>query len=476
MTETFYSQWRSAGTIPCLRDVGPGPPPERLLQALWQRQRLQRQALRTLDGRSLRVLHPGFWNHEAGPDFRDAVIQIANEAPISGAVEVDTVGADWRAHGHATNPAFTKVILHVIWNGRTDTALPTLLLEPYLDAPWAELVEELVGHTQLPAEFAGQCRAPLAALPTAEQNELLDQAAMVRLRTKAMMMERRARRHGWDAALWHGLFRALGYKHNVWPMQHLAEQLPLLQALGATDATGWQARLLGTAGLLTDNLRGQTDAAQEWLQTLWHHWWREREALEMITLPGTAWRLGGLRPANHPIRRLVLLAHWLARGDLVARLENWLPIDCSRTQLGVTLGERLIVRPTSFWEWHWTFRSQRQKRRCSLLGTARITDLAVNAILPWFHARCQAGRNQSELERVEARYQQWPCAQDNAVLKLARQRLFGEPRRLQGAAQQQGVLQIVRDFCDHALATCEDCSFPDLVQSWPDQRGGNSES
>ena len=77
---------------------------------------------------------------------------------------------------------------------------------------------------------------------------------------------------------------------------------------------------------------------------------------------------------------------------------------------------------------------------------------------------------------MEARFQQWPSAQDNAVLKLARQRLFGEPRRLQGAAQQQGVLQIVRDFCDHAPSTCEDCSFPDLVQSWPDQRDGKPNS
>jgi hypothetical protein len=111
------------------------------------------------------------------------VIQLGNEAPLCGAVEVDPVGADWRAHGHAGNPAFEEVILHVIWNGPAHTALPTLLLQPYLDAPWAELAEELAGHTQLPAEFAGQCRAPLAALTIAEQNALLNQAAAVQSQT-----------------------------------------------------------------------------------------------------------------------------------------------------------------------------------------------------------------------------------------------------------------------------------------------------
>jgi hypothetical protein len=74
------------------------------------------------------------------------VIQLGNEAPLCGAVEVDPVGADWRAHGHAGNPEFTEVILHVIWNGPAHTALPTLLLQPYLNAPWAELAEELAAE------------------------------------------------------------------------------------------------------------------------------------------------------------------------------------------------------------------------------------------------------------------------------------------------------------------------------------------
>ena len=101
-----------------------------------------------------------------------------------------------------------------------------------------------------------------------------------------------------------------------------------------------------------------------------------------------------------------------------------------------------------------------------------MTDLAINAILPWFHARARAGKNQKMLARIERRYRDWPPAQDNRILKLARQRLFGGARKLTGAAQQQGLLQIVRDFCDHAPATCEDCCFPDLVRSWPAQSGG----
>ena len=58
--ENFYAVWRKGcRAVNALRDGG-SPPPEKLLQSVWQHQRLQRDRLKTADGRSLRVLHPGF--------------------------------------------------------------------------------------------------------------------------------------------------------------------------------------------------------------------------------------------------------------------------------------------------------------------------------------------------------------------------------------------------------------------------------
>ncbi len=54
------------------------------------------------------------------------------------------------------------------------------------------------------------------------------------------------------------------------------------------------------------------------------------------------------------------------------------------------------------------------------------------------------------------------------MLRLARQRLFGSVRRrhFQGAACQQGLLQIVRDFCDNSNAVCANCHFPEMVREF----------
>src|SRR5262245_24198908 len=116
-------------------------PPERLLQAIWQHQRLLRDRLETIDGRTVRVLHPGFHNLEGGPDFRSAVVQFGDDSPRSGDIEVDLRPNGWHAHGHDRNPAFANVLLHVIWEGDSPVtgAPPLMVLRPVLDAPLGEL-------------------------------------------------------------------------------------------------------------------------------------------------------------------------------------------------------------------------------------------------------------------------------------------------------------------------------------------------
>ena len=72
------------------------------------------------------------------------------------------------------------------------------------------------------------------------------------------------------------------------------------------------------------------------------------------------------------------------------------------------------------------------------------------------------------MSEAERRYFAWPPAENNAVLHLARDRLLGgrKETHLNSAASQQGLLQIVRDFCDHSNALCADCKFPELARGW----------
>jgi hypothetical protein len=469
----LYAQWRARyRTALELQDAREGSPNERLLQQIWSHQRLRRSQLQTLDGQTVTVLHPGFWNREAGPDFRRAVLQFGDNPPRSGDVEIDLVPSAWRSHGHDRNAAYRGVILHVVWDADPTAAcsLPTLSLRASLDAPLEELENWLSAGAEVPAALRGLCSLPFCKLPEPLRSELLRQAALVRLRRKGGELEARARQVGWEQALWEGLFAALGYRRNVWPMRRLAELLPRV-APGPPNPSAVlvEARLLGIAGLLPVGPGRTAARLDEHGRCLWDVWWRERAAFADVLLPRGMWTFGGLRPANQPQRRLALAARWLSQGppSLAERLEAWFRAQVADRGLSRSLLEALDVGEDPFWCRHWTLGSPHLAEPQPLLGQPRATDLAMNVILPWFWVRAHTGGNESLQHRAEQRYFAWPSSQDNVVLRLARQRLSGSgaPHRPPTAAQQQGLLQIVRDFCDRTNALCDGCRFPDLLRT-----------
>ena len=457
-------------------------PPERWMQQIWRHQRIHRGQLRTLDGETVRILHPGFWNREAGPDFRDAVVQIGTGPARRGDVELDRAVDGWRSHRHEGNPRYLGVILHVVWTAPAAVVSPpVLLLKPYLDAPLAELATWLESEAPglLPGNLPGTCCAPLRDLAPEQFRELLHQAARIRLQRKASEFAARARQAGWEQALWEGVFTALGYKHNGWPMRRLAELVvpddshafhgsdPVPTDSERIPVLEWEARLLGLSGLLPPQL--PSGAARGVVRRLWDLWWRERDAWGEQVLPPFVWRLSGVRPANHPQRRIILAARLRAHGGLSGALQAWLTGRPGRMESVAELHQILSppAEPEDYWLRHATLRSLTSRDPMPLLGLARLTELAMNAVLPWLLARALAGGREDLPGEIEKRYFAWPAADDNAGLRLARQRLLGDsvqPVPWTGAMQ-QGLHQILCDFCLRSGPLCEACQFPAAIRS-----------
>jgi hypothetical protein len=453
---------------------GRNAPPEHLLQAIWQQQRLRRDTLKTVTGQPLFILHPGFLNRESGPDFRNAVIQVGDGAARTGDIEIDPVPSDWQQHRHQLNPAYRQVILHVVWDAASSpdrSDLPLLELVSALDAPLTELAAWLRQEpSPSPPPFVtGKCATPLRQLAPHQLEDLLQQAASFRLRARAEHFRVRARAAGWNQALWEGAFRALGYKHNPWPMLRLAELLPRWRKRDAAPSETL-ARLLGIAGLLPAELPDAPEGGSSYLRQLWDCWWREREEFADCLLPAKTWRLAGIRPGNHPHRRLALAALWVSQGDLPERLRAWCDAAQTDAHLPGNLLTTLQPRADAFWSRHYTLRSRSAPKPVPLLGLDRTTDLAGNVVLPWLWAKASQGRRVHVCQEIERRYLAWPAGSDNAVLRLARQRLLGD-RRVKWPSRlwvQQGLQQVAADYCHQANSLCDRCRFPDVARQFAD--------
>ncbi len=111
---------------------------EKYLHQLWQKKRFTKPELILSDGRSLRILHFGYYNrNNEGPDFSMAVIEIEGQT-LYGPVELHVKSSDWYRHGHQNDNKYSQVILHVVYEHDqevtlSDQKIPVLELRPYID-------------------------------------------------------------------------------------------------------------------------------------------------------------------------------------------------------------------------------------------------------------------------------------------------------------------------------------------------------
>jgi hypothetical protein len=340
---------------------GTFPVPERVLQKLWLRGDFIREGLRTERGEALEIVDPGRLNRQEGPDFKGARLRVGGRE-LSGDVEVHFHQRDWWQHQHATAGRFDGVVLHVVLNppGPGDRRARTSKgrePETFVLLPWLErdlesyatdealLEMERLDELEWAADFLGR---PLEA-----REARLREGGRRRWERKLEFARHRLEREGWAEACHQMTLEVLGYRRNREPMSRIALAWPLQRFRSDRP----------DAGLL-------------------FHSQEER------------WKLAGLRPSNHPLRRLrsycelvrsspcwpeqvrALLERFLAQGvasDGVAQARRTLGLGLLRRELA----DRVLFRP---------------------VGPGKLNTLACDALLPlagaaglkaaeaaWFH-------------------------------------------------------------------------------------------
>jgi len=437
----------------------PGPIlSESILQRIWFEQLIQ-NPLRTLGGESIRILHPGIWNHRSGPDFLRASFSVADGRTFVGDVELHRHSSDWCAHEHASNPAYQNVRLHVFW--QTDPVVSEgpapgirqVALEHQLSAALTELVS--LFHSSpaeiLTGEKPGRCHPVFLSLAPEKLKEILEEAGWHRLRQRRSLAQARVTSFGLDQAVWIALAEGLGFSENREPFAALARAIPIQKLLETPDVVERAAILYGTAGLLPDPTRSKvSDRALPWLHKLWERWWGQREDWMPYILPAGGWRLGGTRPNNSPFRRLAALLH-ISQSSVWQRLVESVRNGDSNCFLKI-MGS--VSDP--FWDHHAGWDGRILSSSSKLIGTDRAIALLFQVLAPM-----------AELTEVELgqRMEGWPAGGDAGLLRSASVRLLGvpfPPSDVRTHLAREGLLQIYKDFC--RAKPCSECSMVEFVK------------
>ncbi|MEO0331419.1 MAG: DUF2851 family protein [Bacteroidota bacterium] len=202
---------------------------EAVLHYLWQQQAFNREALYTTDGRSITVQSAGLLNTNAGPDFAIARLQIA-ELAWSGSVEIHVKASDWQRHGHQHDPAYNRVILHVVWENDRDafradgTIVPTLELKSRISPSVISRIRSLLrDQAFIPCEHL------VHQVPEIIKMAQVERVAIQRLERKAseVLKTLEHQQGDWSATVYQYLLKGFGFKINQEGMQQLAQAFPL---------------------------------------------------------------------------------------------------------------------------------------------------------------------------------------------------------------------------------------------------------
>ena len=453
----------------CVKDGSPPasfPWSERHLRCVWADPELRPSGLISTEGRTVSVLNPGRWNLEAGPDFLDATLKIGpDECTLRGDVELHIRPLDWRHHKHAGDPRYRNVIAHITYfeGVLTPSDLPASVLQIPLRAALQRIPSFSFDGLDLTAyPFAALSRLPpcaeiLANWSPEQRGALLDGAGEERLRLKTERMAKLIGEKGKDQALYEELMGALGYKHNRLAFLTLARALPLerLRLEAAAAPLHAYALFLGVSGLLPQKSHPLWDSeTRAFIRALWDIWWKHQSEWHDQIMSQKDWTLSNLRPANHPLRRLMAAAYLFTGAP--PDMDFFSTTDAPEHLCRSWVHRFQELGGNSYWAWRGSFATSRYARPEMLIGPGRAATILTNVMIPWWAATGLIQPDATLLDTL-------PQEDANRFIKHTAHALFGHdhsPALYNSGLRQQGLLQIFHDFCLSSKNGCAGCQLP----------------
>lgn len=480
--------------------------PEQFLRQIWQHQRFTTGHLHTSDGRRVEILSPGMPNSDGGPDFAHAQIRIGN-ITFHGDVELHQDAEQWESHLHQKDQHYNRVILHVVLTARplsppsrtaSKRLLPLLVLHPYLDdtlrATWMKAISDERNERRKTIP----CFALNDSVPVDLIDHWIERLAHERMELKIRRFEERlkelideeklvirepypryygspddipipakeytrrdyANKSLWEQLLYEAIMEGLGYSKNTEPFLVLAQSMRLekLRQHGFADTSTMMSLLFGAAGLLPSERVLSDKDERLYVRALRQRWKAFRPSFMASILQPGDWLFFRLRPGNFPTARLASMCFMLPSlfGDegfrsLIALAKREGIADKERREALLAL---FRFTPDEFWRHHYRF-DQRSSATGLAIGTERINDLLVNAVLPIVLLYARLFKDHGVRINALRMLALLPPPQENSISRVLQQQLLKKRLRFTSALAQQGGIHLFKFFC--VPVRCSEC-------------------
>ncbi len=414
---------------------------ENFLHYLWRTRRLSPTGLRSTEGESLEVLHPGTYNTHGGPDFTNARIRIGDTV-WAGNVEMHLRASDWLAHGHHHNPAYDNVILHVVLEEDQLIVRPGGARIPCLEV--AHLIPQDLKASYLKllhSEHWIPCQPLISQVATATKTLWLERLLVDRLEQKTQHIAQALahNRHNWEETFYQALARNFGLQINAEPFELLAKSMPLLTlAKHKNSLLQLEALLFGQAGLLT------RDFQDEYPRQLQREYIHLQHKYKLTPLRGETWQFMRLRPANFPTIRIAQFATLIYQSN---HLFSKMLAAADATELT----HMFELKLSNYWRTHYIF-DKESKSSDKKLGRSTVNLLIINTIAPFLFLYGKWHADARYQDKALTLLEKLPPESNHIIMQWRRIGISSA-----SAYQTQALLQLKNQYCDQKR--CLECAI-----------------
>ncbi|RKQ49233.1 uncharacterized protein DUF2851 [Roseivirga pacifica] len=407
---------------------------ESFLHYIWKNQLFNKRQLQTVAGQPIEILHSGFHNLHAGPDFKEAKLSIDGLQWV-GAVEIHVKSSDWYAHNHQTDENYDGVVLHVVFEHDKEVldqhgnAIPTLLLKGLIKPGVLKRYEALMLQ---PAKVL--CESQLKNVRVITRLSMLERALVERINQKsAMVLALLEQNNGsWDETAYQWLARGMGFKTNAEQMLCLAQSVPIKFINKHHQLRQKEALLFGASGLLNVDLN---DSYANGLKEEYLFLKQKYNLKEGLSY--NEWHFARVRPANYPTIRIPQLAALLAKHSQLFQLF----IEAEEIK---NLQKQLQVETAEYWSAHHRFDAA-SSRKVNGLSKSSINNLIINVTVPLLGAYARYTANDTYMEQAVNLLSAMPKEQ-NSIVKQWQDLGWN----VSSAFDSQGLLQLYRFYCSNS--------------------------